>query len=96
MERWVGRVALITGASSGIGAAVTECLLRHGMNVVGCSRNIEAIEVLKPSQLFGIIAQATESCFFTSRALLNSCTVRIFKTVVNKLKRLAGKNFDTG
>ncbi len=45
MERWAGRVALITGASAGIGAALAERLVQYGMKVVGCSRNVEAIEV---------------------------------------------------
>ena len=38
-------MALITGASAGIGAALAERLVQYGMKVVGCSRNIEAIEV---------------------------------------------------
>ena len=45
MERWAGRVALITGASAGIGAALAERLVQYGMKVVGCSRNVQAIEV---------------------------------------------------
>lgn len=45
MERWKGRVALVTGASVGIGAAVTRALVQHGMRVVGCARNVDKIEV---------------------------------------------------
>ncbi|XP_062601740.1 dehydrogenase/reductase SDR family member 11-like isoform X2 [Saccostrea cucullata] len=47
MERWVGRVALVTGASVGIGAAITRALVKHGMKVVGCARNVQQIEVIK-------------------------------------------------
>ena len=45
MERWLGRVALVTGASSGIGAATAFSLAKHGMNVIGCSRHPESIQV---------------------------------------------------
>ena len=44
MERWVGKVALVTGASCGIGAAITRALIRCGMIVVGCARNVDRIK----------------------------------------------------
>ncbi|RXG57694.1 hypothetical protein Avbf_14911, partial [Armadillidium vulgare] len=44
MERWKGRVALVTGASAGIGAAVCKVLVEAGMNVVGAARGVEKIE----------------------------------------------------
>ncbi|OXA55394.1 dehydrogenase/reductase SDR family member 11 [Folsomia candida] len=47
MNRWVGRVALVTGASSGIGLVIAEKLVSQGMIVVGCGRNVSAIEKLK-------------------------------------------------
>ncbi|XP_036393175.1 dehydrogenase/reductase SDR family member 11 isoform X1 [Megalops cyprinoides] len=46
MERWNGRVALVTGASVGIGAAIARALVQHGMKVVGCARTVEKIEKL--------------------------------------------------
>lgn len=45
MDRWKGRVALVTGASVGIGAAVARALVQQGMRVVGCARNVDKIEV---------------------------------------------------
>ncbi|KAM4589405.1 dehydrogenase/reductase SDR family member 11-like [Fundulus diaphanus] len=46
MERWKGRVALVTGASVGIGAATAKELVRFGMKVVGCARNVDKIQDL--------------------------------------------------
>lgn len=45
MERWCGRVALVTGASVGIGAAIVKKLVTAGMKVVGAARNIDKIQV---------------------------------------------------
>ena len=45
MERWRGKVALITGASAGIGYILAKQLTEYGMNVVGCARNTATIEV---------------------------------------------------
>lgn len=45
MGRWRGKVALITGASAGIGYLLAKQLTKLGMNVVGCARNITKIEV---------------------------------------------------
>jgi NAD(P)-dependent dehydrogenase (short-subunit alcohol dehydrogenase family) len=38
-ERFAGRVAVVTGASMGIGAAVVERLVAEGARVVACARN---------------------------------------------------------
>ena len=45
MEHWRGKVALVTGASSGIGYDTAKKLAELGMNVVGCARNTAKIEV---------------------------------------------------
>lgn len=42
-------IAIVTGASSGIGLAVLQALLEHGYRVVGNSRTISKSKDLKPS-----------------------------------------------
>lgn len=46
MDRWSGRVALVTGASVGIGAAICRKLVVEGMKVVGISRTTDKIQAL--------------------------------------------------
>ncbi|XP_072041943.1 dehydrogenase/reductase SDR family member 11-like isoform X2 [Amphiura filiformis] len=46
-DRWVGRVALVTGASAGIGAAIAKRFAQLGLKVVGCARNIDKIKTLE-------------------------------------------------
>jgi len=47
MERWSGCVALVTGGSAGIGAAIVRRLANHGLKVVACARQVEKIQVIE-------------------------------------------------
>lgn len=44
MEKWIGKVAVVTGASSGIGASIFADLARHHLAVVGIARNVTKID----------------------------------------------------
>lgn len=66
MDRWRGRVALVTGASVGIGAAIAKELVRYGMKVVGCARNVEKIQVCdKVNSYYFLFELGTSSKTYT-------------------------------
>jgi len=45
MDRWAGRVAIVTGASSGIGAATARMLAQNGLRVVAVARRLDKLQV---------------------------------------------------
>nr|ARE68913.1 farnesol dehydrogenase [Epicauta chinensis] len=52
MDRWRNKVAIVTGASAGIGAAIAAKLVEEGLQVVGLARRVDRIEALS-KQLSG-------------------------------------------
>ncbi len=96
MDKWVGKVALVTGASSGIGAAVAAALFEHGMHVVGCARNEQKLKEVGQS-LQGKGSFTAVKCDVTQEASILS----MFQEVTTKyggidvLINNAGLNIDT-
>lgn len=66
MDRWKGKVAIVTGTSAGIGVAIVEQLVEAGVIVVGLARRIERVEELakklanKPGKLHAFKADMTK------------------------------------
>ncbi|KAG5888308.1 hypothetical protein JTB14_022196 [Gonioctena quinquepunctata] len=66
MNRWCDKVAVVTGASAGIGSAIVEKLLDEGLKVIGLARRVEKVEELvgkysgKKGKLYAVKADMTE------------------------------------
>lgn len=44
MDKWIGKIAVVTGCSAGIGKAIVKDLAKAGVHVVGLARRNEKIE----------------------------------------------------
>ena len=49
MDRWNKKVAVVTGASAGIGVAIAKTLVDHGVKVVGVARRLDKLQELTAS-----------------------------------------------
>lgn len=81
MERWLGKVAVVTGASSGIGAAIAVDLVNAGMIVVGLARRVERVEELK-SRVPDALKEALHS--FKCDVAIESEVTAAFEWVTHK------------
>lgn len=46
-QNWIDKVALVTGANSGIGKCLIECLVGKGMKVIGIAPQVDKMKVHK-------------------------------------------------
>ncbi|XP_076231298.1 farnesol dehydrogenase-like [Calliopsis andreniformis] len=49
MDKWAGKVAIVTGASVGIGTAIAQSLVKHGVKVAGLARRLDKLQELSKS-----------------------------------------------
>ena len=61
MSKFAGRLALVTGASRGIGAAIAEALARKGAHVILTARTSAGLEAVYdiPVQVSAVLGRAT-------------------------------------
>lgn len=71
MERWENHVAVVTGASSGIGASIFENLALAGFIVIGVARRVNLIQAIINNQTDDV----------SSRMYAQYCDVRIPESV---------------
>lgn len=45
MDRFIGKLAVVTGTSSGSGVEIAKELLKYGIHVAGLARRIDRLEV---------------------------------------------------
>jgi NADP-dependent 3-hydroxy acid dehydrogenase YdfG len=105
MARWVGRTAVVTGASSGIGAAIARRLLTEGLAVVGCARRRERVaavlEAVDPegSRSLAVACdvadeEAVREAFAAARARFGGVDVLVNNAGLGHAGRLADGRLD--
>lgn len=75
-----GKVALVTGASRGIGAAIVRALAAEGCEVIACARSVEALDHLK--------REATQVLPYACDVREQSSVESLFKSIKKKFERI--------
>lgn len=76
MEKWIGKIAVITGASSGIGSAIAKDLANHGIIVIGLARRSEKIEELS--------SEISENC--RGKIIARKCDISDYNSMKEAFK----------
>lgn len=102
MERWQNRVAVVTGASSGIGAVLSRQLIAAGVVVVALARRLDRLEQLRlelPEEQRSLLH--IRECDVTSLEAVNAAFDRIEEELggadilVNNAGKLSGGQLST-
>ena len=73
MDALRGKVALVTGASAGIGLHLVHTLLERGVKVVGCARRVENITAPRKELEGNLFAYKVSNIFGHSSLQLRPC-----------------------
>lgn len=88
-----GRIAIVTGASKGIGPAVAECLAREGAELMLCGRNIEHLHATADRIKSAKRSVQITMCDVTKAEEVNAMvseTLRVFGGRIDLLINAAG------
>ena len=82
MNRWTGKVAVVTGSSGGIGLAISKALASHGIKIVGLGRRIDKLQ--------DITAEIGKDKFFPIECdvTIEEDILKVFKWIEEKFGRL--------
>ena len=75
MQRWAGRVAIVTGTSSGIGAAIARQLVENAMKVVGVARREDKVQVCSHYKILNNLALSLFAIFKNEAPKINTFAV---------------------
>ncbi|XP_015435623.1 PREDICTED: LOW QUALITY PROTEIN: farnesol dehydrogenase-like [Dufourea novaeangliae] len=88
MDRWTDKVAVVTGASAGIGAAIVKQLVRKGMVVAGLARRVDKVKELADT------LESVVSAFAWVQENLGSVSVLVNNAGITKESSLIEGNLE--